>query len=80
LFSRIEELEGKVDVLQQELKKHERFRRPPKSPDAAEDAAGADSKGESTQKQPKRRRGGQPGHPKSDRTLIPSEQCHEIVA
>eukprot|EP00456_Euglypha_rotunda_P010073 TRINITY_DN1243_c0_g1_i1.p2 TRINITY_DN1243_c0_g1~~TRINITY_DN1243_c0_g1_i1.p2 ORF type:complete len:333 (+),score=57.89 TRINITY_DN1243_c0_g1_i1:596-1594(+) len=77
LFSRIEELEGKVDALQQELKKHERFRHPPKSP---EDAAGADPKGESTQKQPKRRRGGQLGHAKSDRTLIPSEQCHEIVA
>lgn len=79
LFSRIEELEDKVGVLQQELKKHERFRRPPKAPDAAGGAADADPHGESAQRQPQRRRGGQPGHPKSERALIPAEQCHEIV-
>jgi hypothetical protein len=28
----------------------------------------------------KRKRGGQPGHPKHERALLPVEQCHEVVA
>jgi transposase len=27
----------------------------------------------------KRKRGGQPGHPKSERTLIPSEECQDVI-
>ena len=27
----------------------------------------------------KRKRGGQPGHPKAERALIPTEQCQDVV-
>lgn len=79
LLARIEELEQKVDGLQQELKKDKRFRHPPKSSDTAAAPASSGPPAESPGKQPQRRRGGQPGHPKAERALIPSEKCNRVV-
>jgi transposase len=38
------------------------------------------AKPSSSQTKSKRRRGGQPGHPKYERALIPTEDCQEVVA
>ena len=86
LLARISELEDKVDRLEKELKKHERFRHPPKSTEkSSPDSQSTDQANQTTPdpvgvEKPKRRRGGQPGHPKAERALIPSEQCNEVVA
>ena len=81
LFRRIDALTDRVDQLEQELKKHKRFRHS-KPPKTAEADAGAQSgeTGKTTKDPPKRRAGGQPGHPKAERALIPSEQCSQIFA
>lgn len=79
LFCRIDELTDRVSRLEQELKQHKRYRHPPKSADAPSDTSGSEPAKESPPDQPKRRRGGQPGHPKADRALIPAEECSEVV-
>lgn len=79
LFCRIDELTERVTHLEQELKKDERFRHPPKSTDGTGGDANLDVQGGLAADQSKRRRGGQSGHPKVDRSLIPAEQCADIV-
>lgn len=76
LFCRIDELTDRVERLEQELKKHERFRQA-KSPETTSEESSPPPEAEPAP--PKRRRGGQPGHPKAERALIPSEQCSRVV-
>lgn len=71
--TRVDELESRVTRLERELKKHEKFRRPDK-PEPAE-ASGPDVPPSTASK----KRGGQPGHPKAERALIPTENCYEVI-
>ena len=81
LFARLDELTGEVDRLRQELKKAKRFSHAPESGESENsDSETANGTEEPATKKRKRRRGGQPGHPKAERALIPSEQCCEVVA
>ncbi|MEI8384322.1 MAG: IS66 family transposase [Planctomycetota bacterium] len=80
LFSRIDELVGEVDRLRTELKKSKRFGHGPGAEEPAKDeSTAADDTKKSTVEKPNRKRGGQPGHPKAERALIPSEQCSDVV-
>ena len=79
---RVEELEARVAQLERELKTHDRFRRPDPPADIAEtvvEPGALGSAGDIPQPTSKKKRGGQPGHPKAERALIPSEECHEVI-
>jgi transposase len=70
LFSRIDELTAKVDRLERELGNRNQFSRkespldPPPPP---------------TSKTATKKRGGQPGHKRSERELVAVEQCREVI-
>jgi hypothetical protein len=71
---RIEELEAKVTGLERQIKLQSKFGHvdpaqsvePPTPPTLR-------------QKSVKKKRGGQPGHPKAERKLVPVEQCREVL-
>jgi transposase len=71
LFLRIDELSAKVDRLERELGKRDKFSRKESPPDPP---APPTSKTTTTKK-----RGGQPGHKRFERELVPVEQCREVV-
>ncbi len=79
---RVDELEARVAQLERELKKLWKFQRP--EPPSAEESTGANAVGTpevlpKLTSKTKRKRGGQPGHPKSERTLLPSDECDEVI-
>lgn len=68
----IDELTAKVDRLERELGKRDKFQRPePKSESPHEPQPPSDKSS--------KKRGGQPGHKRSERELVPVEQCQEVV-
>ena len=78
---RVEELEARVSELERELKKTQKFQRP--EPPSARDLSSASGAGVPEvlpQPTSKKKRGGQPGHPKSERKLLPSDECDEVIA
>ena len=76
---RVEELELRVAQLERELKKHDRFRRPDPPSATVVESVEPGSPNVIPQPTAKRKRGGQPGHSKSERTLIPSDECDEVI-
>ena len=72
---RIDELEAKVDRLERQLKLQNKFGH-------VDPAAGVVPTPPPPPRQKsatKKKRGGQPGHKKAERTLVPVEQCQEVV-
>ena len=77
LLGRITQLEQEVADLRQELKKYSRFeRQPPEPPAGIKPGDAAEAKKESPKT--KRKRGGQPGHRKYERPLIPTDECDDV--
>src|SRR6185437_8414531 len=76
--ARLKEYEARIEELEREVKQ---LRGPhnqkPGKPAPKSDGGATASKAPSADP-PKRRRGGQPGHPKSARPLIPTSQCDEV--
>lgn len=70
LFLRIDELTAKVDRLERELGKRDKFSRKASPPDPPLPP---------TSKTATKRRGGQPGHKRAERELVPVEKCREVV-
>ena len=78
---RVEELESRVAELERELKKSQKFQRPePPSAGDLSSASGAGVPEVWPKPTAKKKRGGQPGHPKSERPFIPSDECDEVIA
>ena len=74
LFLRIDELTAKVDRLERELGKRDKFlheklggQAPPPPPPP------------SPRSTPSKKRGGQPGHKRAERELVPVEKCQDVV-
>jgi len=78
LLGRISQLEEEVAELKQQLKVSSRFHREPAK--NSPPPAGQNSSPPKTPVKKRRKRGGQPGHPKHARPLIPSDQCDEVKA
>ena len=76
---RVEELEARVAQLERELKKHDHFRRPEPPSSAVVESVEPGSPSGIPQPTSKKKRGGQPGHPKSERPFIPSDECDEVI-
>lgn len=76
LLGRIDQLTADVADLKRQLKASSRFDHPAQ-PEAKPDPV---QEGAKTQGQPsaKRKRGGQPGHAKHERPLIPTAQCDDV--
>ena len=70
---RVAELEAEVAALKARLNKTSQNSSLPPS------AAHPHAKPDRTKRRSKRKRGGQPGHPKAERTIIPTEQCQAMV-
>lgn len=66
----IDELTAKVDRLERELGKRDKFSRTESPPDPPAPP---------TSKTMTKKRGGQPGHKRAERELVPVEQCREVV-
>ncbi|HEY2786052.1 MAG TPA: transposase, partial [Fimbriiglobus sp.] len=73
LEARVAELEAEVAALKARLNKDSTNSSVP--PSAAHPHAKPDRK----KRRSKRKRGGQPGHPKAERALIPVEECQDMV-
>lgn len=73
------ELEARVAQLERELKKHDHFRRPEPPSSAVVESVEPASPPDIPQPTSKKKRGGQPGHPKSERPFIPSGECDEVI-
>jgi transposase len=76
--ARLNECEARIAELEREVKQLRSPHDPKPGKPAPKSDAGTVSKNSSADP-PKRRRGGQPGHPKSARPLIPTAQCDEVV-
>ena len=76
---RVDELEARVAQLERELKKHDRFRRPDPPSATVVESVEPGSPPDIPQPTSKKKRGGQPGHPKSERPFIPSDECDEVI-
>jgi transposase len=72
----VAELKAEVAQLQADLAAAKKTPRNSSLPPSSEHPH---SKPPPTKPKSKRRRGGQPGHPKHERALIPTEQCNEVV-
>ena len=72
----VAELKAEVAQLQAELAAAKKTPRNSSLPPSSEHPH---AKPPPTKPKSKRRRGGQPGHPKHERALIPTEQCNEVV-
>lgn len=85
LFARITALEERIDVLQAEneqLRSQVKRLTPQNSslpPSSQHPHAKPPNSGQDKKTKQKRKRGGQPGHPRCQRPLIPSEECREII-
>jgi len=71
LQARISELEARIAEL-------ERGRKTPQNSSLPPSAQHPHAKPPSRRRKSKRKRGGQPGHPKHERPLIPSDECNEV--
>jgi hypothetical protein len=72
---RIEELEGKVASLERQIKLPSKFGHA----DPAQSVEPPTPPTPTPRQKSKKKRGGQPGHPKAERKLVPVEQCREVV-
>lgn len=70
LFLRIDELTAKVDRLERELGKRDKFSRLESPPDPPASSISGTSR---------KKRGGQPGHKRAERELVPVENCREVI-
>jgi transposase len=73
LHVRIEQLEARVVELEARLNKTSQNSSLPPS------ATHPHAKPNRKERRSKRKRGGQPGHPKAERAMIPTEQCQDVV-
>jgi transposase len=78
LLARIAEQDRRIAVLEAELAAAKRTPRNSSRPPSSEHPHAKPPR-DKEQKGPRKKRGGQPGHPKHERTLIPTEQCQEVV-
>jgi len=80
LLARIEQLEAENRELRERVRTLElKLGRVARRGQDDDDAGGAgDVPPQRPAKQPPRKRGGQPGHPKHERPLVPTEQCDEV--
>lgn len=74
LIARIAKLEAEVEELRRQLKK-----KTPQNSSLPPSSQHPHGKPESRRKKSKKRRGGQPGHKKHERALIPTEECNAVV-
>jgi transposase len=73
LLARIAALQAEVDELRRQL-----HGKTPQNSSLPPSTQHPHAKPAARKPKSKRQRGGQPGHPKHERTLIPSEQCDEV--
>ena len=71
LLDRIARLEARVEEL-------ERGRKTPQNSSLPPSSQHPHARPQSQRRKSKKKRGGQPGHEKHERPLIPSKQCHEV--
>jgi transposase len=83
LFSRIDELTSEVQRLSAEVQKLSdelgRGRKTPQNSSLPPSSTHPHAKPVGKKPRSKKKRGGQPGHPRHQRALIPSDQCDEVV-
>jgi transposase len=78
LLARIAEQDRRIAALEAEVAASKKTPRNSSLPPSSEHPH-AKPAGEQRAKGPKKQRGGQPGHPKHERALIPTEQCQAVV-
>src|SRR4030067_140075 len=71
LLATITELEARIAEL-------ERGRKTPQNSSLPPSTEHPHAKPPSRKRTPKKKRGGQPGHPKHERPLVPTDQCDEV--
>jgi transposase len=72
--AKIDELTAKVDRLERELGKRSKFQREDPQSDSTNDPPSPSLRNTTSKK-----RGGQPGHKRAERELVPVEQCREVI-
>lgn len=78
LWVRVDDLQARVDELSRRLVKYEKYKR--SSQDEPADPPPTTTNSPPRKAKKRRKRGGQPGHQKHERPLIPTEQCHEVIS
>ena len=76
--ARVTECEARIAELEREVKQLRGPHQKPMKPAPKSDTGSLASKAPGAVDAPKRRRGGQTGHPKTARPLIPTAQCDEV--
>ena len=79
LLGRIEQQDAEIAELKAKLAKYEQFERPGGPQKLAEQPKTDASAGLAAKNIPRRKRGGQPGHQRRIRELIPTEECDQVV-
>lgn len=74
LFQRIEKLEARIEELESQLGKLN-----PQNSSLPPSTAHPHSRPVQNKPQSTKKRGGQPGHPKQMRALVPSEDCEQVI-
>src|SRR5260370_19541896 len=78
LLVRIAEQDRRIAALEAELAAAKKTPRNSSLPPSSEHPHAKPPR-DKEKKGPRKKRGGQPGHPKHERALIPTEQCQEVV-
>lgn len=80
LLAKIDELTAQVAQLTARVEELERGRKSPQNSSLPPSTQHPHARPQPPKQKSKRKRGGQPGHPKHERPLIPSEDCDEVQA